>query len=168
MKDMSVEELLDDLCFYADLSDEHYAIEAELLRRFEALEKEVEKHKRTAICMYCGTVQQTKDGQEKLTMIIEHMAVCEKHPVPILLAKIATLEKELESWRNSKDGIMAENEALAAAAIEKPPYKEDLKCCGNCGNETRICGYWQSEHGCNGCCDKWQTDGLSRAEREGK
>jgi hypothetical protein len=42
MKDMSVEELLDDLCFYADLSDEHYKIQAEILRRYEELEKENE------------------------------------------------------------------------------------------------------------------------------
>jgi hypothetical protein len=42
MKDMTMEELLDDLCFYADLSDEHYAIEDELLRRFKELEKAIE------------------------------------------------------------------------------------------------------------------------------
>lgn len=90
------------------------------------------------------------------------MAVYEKHPVPILLAKIATLEKELESWRNSKDGIMAENEALAAAAIEKPPYKEDLKCCGNCKL------YLECFQSCYyRICDNWQSDGLTRAERMG-
>ena len=45
MKDMSLEELLDDLCFYADLSDEHYKIQDELLRRFESLEKELQATK---------------------------------------------------------------------------------------------------------------------------
>ena len=45
MKDMSLEELLDDLCFYADVSDEHYKIETEILRRFEVLEKELKATK---------------------------------------------------------------------------------------------------------------------------
>ena len=138
----------------------------ELLRRFEELEKEVEKHKRTAICMYCGTVQQTKDGQEKLTMIIEHMAVCEKHPIPILLSKVEVLEKELESWRNSRDGVMADIEALALKVI-------NLVCCGNClyfsqSSGTFICGLaYTGRLPCKYCKD-WQSDGLSREEREGK
>jgi hypothetical protein len=37
MKDMSLEELLDDLSFYSDVSDEHYKIQAEILLRFENL-----------------------------------------------------------------------------------------------------------------------------------
>jgi hypothetical protein len=131
MKDMSVEELLHIMSqslFDADLIN----AEAELLRRFEVLEKEVEKHKRTAICMYCGTVQQTKDGQEKLAMIIEHMAVCKKHPVPKLLGDI-----------------------------------ENMKNCGNCHNFYRadMAELCRKTFPFN-VCKNWQSDWLTRAERE--
>ena len=133
MKDMTVEELIKYIC------DDCIAVDSpefpnELLRRFEALEKEVDKHKRTAMCMYCGTVQQTKDGQEKLAMIIEHMAVCKKHPVPKLLG-----------------------------------YIENMKNCGNCHNSYRA----DMAEPCRktfpfNVCKNWQSDGLSREEREGK
>ena len=162
MKDMSVEELLDDLSSYSDVSDEHYAIKAEIIRRFEALEKEVEKHKRTAICMYCGTVQQTKDGQEKLAMIIEHMAVCKKHPVPRLLAEKAVLEQRDEVWREKKS--LLEND-LAKAWVEL----KDARCCGNCKSyDGGWCRSRNLPFGTWSYCDHWTTDGLTRAEREGK
>ena len=133
MKDMSVEELIDVYTYpHTHSFKQVIGSRYELLRRFEALEKEVEKHKRTAICMYCGTVQQTKDGQEKLAMIIEHMAVCEKHPVPKLLMEI-----------------------------------EDLKCCANCESEDDGCDFWMSLCDTNSCCPKWQSDGLTREDREG-
>jgi hypothetical protein len=53
MKDMSVEELLDDLSSYSDVSDEHYAIKAEIIRRFEELEKECELLSSMVINLKC-------------------------------------------------------------------------------------------------------------------
>ena len=128
MKDMSVKELI--VKCGVGWND----FKAELLRRFEALEKEVEKHKRTAVCMYCGTVQQTKDGQGKLAMIIEHMTVCDKHPVPKLLGDI-----------------------------------ENMKNCGNCHNFYRadMAELCRKTFPFN-VCKNWQSDWLTRAEREGK
>jgi hypothetical protein len=41
MKDKSLEELLDDLSFYSDVSDEHYKIQAEIMRRFRKLENKL-------------------------------------------------------------------------------------------------------------------------------
>lgn len=165
MKDISVEKLIDIIATTSTSVSKLLKAKDMLIRRFEDMEKEVEKHKRTAICMYCGTVQQTKDGQEKLAMIIEHMAVCEKHPVPKLLAEKAELEKELESWRNSRDGIMAENEALALKAI-------NLTCCGNCKKHHEDSNAVRMDR-CNSrrwgyYCDHYQTDSLSREERMGK
>lgn len=69
MKDMSLEELLDDLGFYADLSDEHYKIQAEILRRYEELEKENEGLR---CCGNCG--KHYKDCQNELSY-----EYCEKY-----------------------------------------------------------------------------------------
>jgi hypothetical protein len=78
MKDKSLEELLDDLSFYSDVSDEHYKIQAEILLQFE-----------------------------------------------------------------------------------------NLKCCGNCYYGSPMSsGCNKQRHG--KYCSLWQTDGLSREEREGK
>ena len=37
MKDMTIEELLDDLSSYSDVSDEYYKLKDEILRQFENL-----------------------------------------------------------------------------------------------------------------------------------
>jgi hypothetical protein len=46
---------------------------------------------------------------------------------------------------------------------------EDLKCCGNCVNHKQGqitgCSYKKGMSS-NEYCDKWQTDGLNRGERE--
>ena len=71
------------------------------------------------------------------------------------------LKQRDEVWREKKS--LLEND-LGKAWIEI----NNLKCCGNCGAETRDCVYWKSEVGCNGYCSRWQTDGLNRGERDGK
>jgi len=45
---------------------------------------------------------------------------------------------------------------------------ESLKCCGNCKSDRRNCIYWNPQGKFNGYCPQWQSDGLTRAEREGK
>ena len=68
MKDMSVEELLDDLCFYADLADEHYKIQDELLRRFEELEKE---NKNLRCCGNCSKIHKY-DCAKRTEEVLQH------------------------------------------------------------------------------------------------
>jgi len=52
---------------------------------------------------------------------------------------------------------------------------EAMKCCGNCQwSISRNCKDWQRYRDCgsypalDSYCDKWQSDNLSREEREGK
>lgn len=73
------------------------------------------------------------------------------------------LEKENQAWRDSRDGIMAENEALALRAI-------NLACCGNCIHlekdyEDLICAYTESTAYFNEYCPHWTTDGINRDQR---
>jgi len=63
---------------------------------------------------------------------------------------------------------------------DEPEYKAELlrrfeamKCCGNCQwSISRNCKDWQRYRDCgsypalDSYCDKWQYDGLTRAERE--
>ena len=52
---------------------------------------------------------------------------------------------------------------------------EAMKCCGNCQwSISRNCKDWQRYRDCgsypalDSYCDQWQSDGLTREEREGK
>ena len=76
-----------------------------------------------------------------------------------LLRRFEVLEKELESWRNSRDGVMAEVEDAALRV-------RNLACCGNCKNTSCSDRYRIGNE--NMYCSNWLTDGLSREEREGK
>lgn len=62
---------------------------------------------------------------------------------------------------------------------DEPEYKaellrrfEDSKCCGNCKAESQSCyavkGTIIIKHPKSHYCDKYEYDGLSREEREGK
>jgi len=65
-----------------------------------------------------------------------------------------------------------------AIAVDLPEYPaellrryEDSKCCGNCKSHKQGhitgCSY-KNGMSSNEYCLSWQTDGLTRAEREGK
>jgi hypothetical protein len=79
--------------------------------------------------------------------------------------KCDKLEKELESWRGSRDGIMSENETLALKVI-------NLACCGNCKFQTDKINCSNYDYDSSNpvspssYCSKWQTDGLAREERK--
>lgn len=50
---------------------------------------------------------------------------------------------------------------------------ENLKCCGNCDKYERdyedyCCGATRDDQEPHDYCPHWQSDGLTRAEREGK
>jgi len=51
---------------------------------------------------------------------------------------------------------------------------EDLKCCGNCGGgyttseDRHFCARYLKLTKASCYCSSWQSDGLTRAEREGK
>ena len=64
---------------------------AKLFEENEKLKARVSELESTAVCMYCNAILHTKEGQAKIDMVIEHMAVCEKHPVSGLLAKVEQL-----------------------------------------------------------------------------
>jgi hypothetical protein len=44
---------------------------------------------------------------------------------------------------------------------------ENLKCCGNCRGWDRVMPYCASPQKVDGYCANWQSDGLTRKEREG-
>ena len=50
------------------------------------------KYYLTAVCVYCGEIIVAKSHEEKLNTMIEHMAICEKHPGPILLEQVENLK----------------------------------------------------------------------------
>lgn len=51
---------------------------------------------------------------------------------------------------------------------QKAETVENLKCCGNCShmNDGFECGYELPMTRSGNCCDKWQSDQLTRSERE--
>lgn len=83
---------------------------------------------------------------------------------------IDKLEKELKAVKLAhavEKQIMQDNFTQCKTAAEYlKTENNNLRCCGNCGAETRDCVYWKSEVGCNGYCSRWQTDGLTREDRE--
>ena len=82
-----------------------------------------------------------------------------------LLRRFEALEKELESWRGSRDGVLQH--------IDEMAYEiESLKCCGNCGGgytaskDSYFCARYLKRTKASCYCSSWQSDGLTRAERE--
>jgi hypothetical protein len=82
---------------------------------------------------------------------------------------ITNLQQQIEDMKK-------ENSKLAEAAIEKPPYKNDLKCCGNCIKRFRYDCPLPTDEGHKDykynnqpqkSCLKWQSDNLTAKEREG-
>ena len=70
-----------------------------------------------------------------------------------LLRRYEELEKEIESWRGSRDGVLQH--------IDEMAYEiESLKCCGNCD------GYKCTGKSMGSYCPQWQSDGLTREERQ--
>lgn len=82
-----------------------------------------------------------------------------------LLRRFEELERQLDSWRGSRDGVLQ--------SIDEMEYKNiNLACCGNCKKHHEDSNAVRMDR-CNSrrwgyYCDHYQTDGLSRAEREGK
>lgn len=64
-------------------------------------DKEIERLKSRATCAYCGHVVECKSPFEKIEKMIDHMAVCEKHPVPKLIARAEKAEAENAALRES-------------------------------------------------------------------
>jgi phage shock protein A len=67
-------------------------------KEIERLEKEVERQKLSACCLYCGQTNIADKPENKLDMMINHMASCEKHPLATLLCKIENLKFEFVEW----------------------------------------------------------------------
>ena len=133
MKDMTVKELI--VKCGVGWND----FKAELLRRFEALEKrdEVWRAKKNLLEESLGKAWEERD----------------------------VLKKELESWRGSRDGVLQH--------IDEMAYEiESLKCCGNCKHYVKYecpnCKIYNGWPRSTAYCDSWQSDGLTREEREGE
>jgi hypothetical protein len=63
------------------------------------------------------------------------------------------------SDKEMEDGI----EILQAELLRR---YEELKCCGNCYNDGDFCDFERCSP--QKYCRRWQSDGLTREEREGK
>lgn len=77
------------MCTTCDENDRRENLEAELTEA----KAEIELYKDGAnqsICTYCG-----HKGPKNLHAMAEHMAVCKKHPVPVLLKENAALREKL-------------------------------------------------------------------------
>jgi len=76
------------------------------------------------------------------------------------------LEKELKVTKLAhavEKQIMQDNFTQCKTAGEYLKTENDnLRCCGNCGKHYKDCHNELSYE----FCDKWQTDGLTREERE--
>ena len=57
------------------------------------LEQKIKDMELTSVCVYCHKRLISDSTENKMKDVIEHMAECEKHPVPILLDKLAEIEK---------------------------------------------------------------------------
>ena len=82
-----------------------------------------------------------------------------------LLRRVEALEKRLNTVCQVKatDKVGFDFEILDKIdKLEKE--NESLQCCGNCGTKYDHC-FWKHSWK---YCPHWQTDGLTRAEREGK
>ncbi len=64
-----------------------------LQKRADTAEAKLKEKELTSICVYCGAKLISKSIDTKMNDVIEHMAECEKHPVPILLDKLANIEQ---------------------------------------------------------------------------
>lgn len=91
----------------------------EAYNTIERLKQRVKELESSGLCVYCGKVSHTKDGQTKLDMMIEHMAECEKHPVAGLLVAAKhwkglaeQFQSDNEVWRN-KYGMIQDDLAKA-------------------------------------------------------
>ena len=68
-----------------------------------------------------------------------------------LLRRYEALEKELESWRGSRDGVLQH--------IDEMSYEiESLKCCGNCKHDNDTPTDTAEDHYCYDCenNNKWE------------
>ena len=124
MTEMTDEELVSyrDDCFehpyYNNLTEAQTEAHKELLIRLAAgreamarvkeLEKEVERLKATAVCIYCNKIMVADNGKDKLSMMIDHMSLCDKHP----MYKIGNLLIEIDRLKSDKRELV---EALEQA-----------------------------------------------------
>jgi uncharacterized small protein (DUF1192 family) len=86
------------------------------------LEKEVERLKATAVYIYCNKIMVAENGKDKLSMMIDHMSLCEKHPV----YKIGNLLVEIERLKADKRELVEALEAIRKVVVvacgDKAPY----------------------------------------------
>jgi hypothetical protein len=87
------------------------------------------------------------------------------------------MSKELKALKLAhavEKQIMQDNFTQCKTAAEYlKTENNNLRCCGNCkhigqGYEDYYCELNGHDIQPNHYCDQWQTDGLSREEREGK
>ena len=77
-----------------------------------------------------------------------------------LLRRFEELEKEVADTKLYLESFVGHHEATIKVI-------EDLECCGNCKSyHTRSDCMMKHEYRPNQYCDMWQSDGLSREERE--
>jgi hypothetical protein len=65
----------------------------------DRLKAEITDLHHKSVCAYCGFTQTSKRPEDKLNDIAEHMAICDKHPIPKLIAEIMELKAELAATR---------------------------------------------------------------------
>ncbi len=56
------------------------------------LQQKLENLKCKSVCVYCGHIHISEKAENKLNDMVDHMAVCENHPVPKLLGIIQVLQ----------------------------------------------------------------------------
>lgn len=63
--------------------------------QLEEKDKEIERRKLSFVCAYCGETGAAESPEKRMEMITNHMTVCLKHPVLILLERAEKAEAEL-------------------------------------------------------------------------
>jgi hypothetical protein len=72
------------------------------------------------------------------------------------LNRLDEVEKENKKWKEMYAGIMADKHILIVE-------NENLKCCGNCRINCNCESFFRGWHK---YCDQWQSDSMTREERE--
>lgn len=79
--------------------------EAKMKAQIAALTEANEKLKSTTVCVYCGKKLITENGKDKLAMIIDHMSLCEKHPVNKISGLLVEIDRLTADKKELVEGL---------------------------------------------------------------
>ena len=90
--------------------------------RIAELEKEVERLKATAVCIYCNKIMVADNGKDKLSMMIDHMALCDKHPMYNIGNLLVEIDRLKFDKRELVEALEAIRKVVVVACGDKAPY----------------------------------------------